>query len=97
MLGADKIFDGKKPWTYIGALTLAGVSNFYFFYMLGIFTVIYAIFLYFTKFKGFRLKEFTPVFGRFFVYTVLSLMISGVILFPMLKTMFTNSRMTAER
>lgn len=97
MLGADKIFDGKKPWTYIGALTLAGVSNFYFFYMLGIFTVIYAVFRYFTKFKGFRLKEFTPVFGRFFAYTVLSLMISGVILFPMLKTMFTNSRMTAER
>ena len=91
MLGADKIFDGKKPWTYIGALTLAGVSNFYFFYMLGIFTVIYAVFRYFTKFKGFRLKEFTPVFGRFFVYTVLSLMISGVILFPMLNTMFTNA------
>lgn len=97
MLGIDKIFDGKKPYLYIWAIVLSAVSNFYFFYMLGVFTVIYVVFRYFTKYHRFRLKEASAIVGKIGVYTVIAMMISSPILVPVIKTMMGNSRMSARK
>lgn len=97
MLGVDRIFDGKKPYFYIWSIVLSAVSNFYFFYMLGIFTVIYAVFRYFTRYQKIRLKELAPVLGKFCLYSVIALMISAFILAPVVKVMMGNSRMSTER
>ena len=37
LMGIDKIYRKEKPYVFIWSVTLAGVSNFYFFYMIGIF------------------------------------------------------------
>ena len=50
LLGAEKIFKEKKPLTFIIAIFLSGINNFYFFYLIVLLTVIYcivrALFLY---------------------------------------------------
>lgn len=97
MLGVDKIFDGKKPYLYIWSIVLSAVSNFYFFYMLGVFTVIYVIFRYFTRNRRFRLREAGIIIGKFSVYTIIAMMISSPILIPVIKTMMGNSRMSVRR
>ena len=57
-LGVDKGFDRKKgPGIYIVALIISACSNFYFFYMLGILTVIYAVFQYFGFYHSIQWKQ----------------------------------------
>ena len=56
LLGIDKIYKKQKPYVFIWSVALAGLSNFYFFYMLGIFMVLYAIFRYFDLFADRELK-----------------------------------------
>lgn len=97
MLGVDKIFDGKKPYLYIWAIVLSAVSNFYFFYMLAIFTAVYVIFRYFTKYRKLIWKELSKTIGAFAGYTVIALMISSPVLLAIIKTMMGNSRMSAEK
>ena len=82
LLGVDRILKENKPLVYIFSVGIAGMVNFYFFYMLGIFTVIYAVFRYFMVYKGWKWKTIGLLLGRFFVYSVVGLMISAVILLP---------------
>ena len=56
LLGVDRILAGKKPYVYILTLGLAGMVNFYFFYMMGILTVAYGVLRYFMVYKGLRLR-----------------------------------------
>lgn len=56
LLGVEKIFCEKKPWLYIIAVFLGGVSNFYFFYMMMIFTALYIIV---RGFKNWNISEYS--------------------------------------
>ena len=97
LLGIDKIFDKNKPYLYICSIALSAVSNFYFFYMLGIFAVIYAVFQYFISYRRIHLRSLFTWLGYFCFYTVTALLISGIILLPMVITFLSNSRMSVER
>ncbi len=97
MLGIDRIYDRKKPYLYIWTIVLSAVSNFYFFYMLAVFTVIYVVFRYFTKHSRFILREFAGMAGKIGIYTMIALMISSPVLLPIIKTMMGNSRMNVQR
>ena len=51
-LGVEKIFKKERPYLFIVITAVASMSNFYFLYMLTIFTVIYALirfYQYYTK------------------------------------------------
>lgn len=92
-LGVDKILAGKKPLVYILSLGLAGMANFYFFYMLGISTMIYGIFRYFMLYKRVDGKILGRLLWRFFLYSVTGLMISAVILLPVVMAVLGTERM----
>lgn len=95
LLGADRIFDGKKPYVYISSLALAGISNFYFFYMLGILTVIYAVFRYIMLY-GRNMKKALSWLSRFTVYSLCGILLSGAILMPVVMAVLGTDRLNAE-
>lgn len=48
LLGVEQIAAGKRPYLFIVTVFLAAISNFYFFYMLALFTAIYTLFCLFA-------------------------------------------------
>ena len=68
----------------IWSVALAGLSNFYFFYMLGIFMVLYAAVRYFEQFEDRSLKNIGRWLGTFFVYSIIAVLIAAVILLPVI-------------
>ena len=96
LLGIDKIYKKQKPYVFIWSVALAGLSNFYFFYMLGIFMVLYAIFRYFDLFADRSIKNIGKWLGIFAVYSVIAVLIAAVILFPVIIPVFGTDRFKAE-
>ena len=96
LLGADKILEGKKPFVYILSLGLAGIVNFYFFYMMGLLTVAYTAFRYFMVYKEWKWKAVGNLLGRFCLYSFLGIAISAVILLPVVMQVLGTGRMEAE-
>ena len=96
LLGIDKIYKKQKPYVFIWSVSLAGLSNFYFFYMLGIFMVLYAIFRYFDLFADRSIKNIGKWLGVFAVYSVIAVLIAAVILLPVILPVFGTDRFKAE-
>ena len=96
LLGIDKIYKKQKPYVFIGSVALAGLSNFYFFYMLGIFMVLYAIFRYFDLSADRSIKNIGKWLGIFAVYSVIAVLIAAVILLPVILPVFGTDRFKAE-
>ena len=96
LLGIDKIYKKQKPYVFIWSVSLAGLSNFYFFYMLGIFMVLYAIFRYFDLFADRSIKNIGKWLGIFAVYSVIAVLIAAVILLPVILPVFGTDRFKAE-
>ncbi len=97
LLGVDKIFDGKNPAVFIIFTSVAAMSNFYFFYMEIALALLYAVFRYFSINRGFKLKSFFTVIGKFALYGFNSFLISAVILLPVLSVMLNSSRFEASK
>ena len=96
LLGIDKIYKKQKPYVFIWSVALAGLSNFYFFYMLGIFMVLYAIFRDFDLFADRSIKNIGKWLGVFAVYSVIAVLIAAVILLPVILPVFGTDRFKAE-
>ena len=96
LLGIDKIYKKQKPYVFIWSVALAGLSNFYFFYMLGIFMVLYAIVRYFDLFADRSIKNIGKWLGVFAVYSVIAVLIAAVILLPVILPVFGTDRFKAE-
>lgn len=94
--GIDQIFAKKKPWLYMGVLTCALMSNFYFAYMLCIIIVFYDIWKYFLVEHKFQLKRVGYWVGRFLVYSLISAATAGVLLLPTIMTTLGTGRMQAK-
>ena len=96
LMGIDKIYRKEKPYVFIWSVTLAGVSNFYFFYMIGIFMVLYAAFEYFHMFEKCSLKDIGRWLAVFAVYSLIAVMMAAVVLLPVLIPLFGTQRFQAE-
>ena len=96
LLGIDKIYKKQKPYVFIWSVALAGLSNFYFFYMLGIFMVLYAILRYFDLSADRSIKNIGKWLGIFAVYSVIAVLIAAVILLPVILPVFGTDRFKAE-
>ena len=72
------------------------ISNFYFFYMIAIFMVIYAVYRYFMIFKKIRIKELLGWIGKFAGYGIVGLMFACVIFLPTVMVLFGTDRMSAD-
>ena len=96
LMGIDKIYKKEKPYVYIWSVAIAGLSNFYFFYMIVIFMVLYAVFRFFQVFRDHSLKNIGHWLGVFIVYSVIALLIAAVILLPVLLPVFGTERFNAS-
>lgn len=96
LMGIDKIYKKEKPYIFIWSVALAGLSNFYFFYMLGIFMVLYAAVRYFEQFEDRSLKNIGRWLGTFFVYSIIAVLIAAVILLPVILPVLGTDRFKAQ-
>ncbi|MCR5526998.1 MAG: YfhO family protein [Lachnospiraceae bacterium] len=97
LYGADKVLEKKSPLIFIISLTYAGLSNFYFLYMLVVLAVSYVIFRYFINVRKFIIKDALIVAGKFILFGASAMMMSAVILLPAVMTMTSSSRYSADR
>lgn len=97
-MAMDKIMQkegGKLQYIFLIALT--GLSNFYFFYMICLLIVIYAIFDYVYLHKKLVLNEILKEIGSFIVYSILGVGMSGVIFLPAMINIVSVPRLTVEK
>ena len=91
-LGVEKIFKKERPYLFIVITAVASMSNFYFLYMLTIFTVIYALIRFYQYYTKERLKNFFVLLRNFAGYYILGVALSAVILLPAVDGFLGNGR-----
>ena len=98
LLGIEKFLCEKKPLLYILAVCLGGISNFYFFYMMMVFTALYIIVRGFMKLDGSKDSIFEKakkyIFGilPFLPYTILGIGLACGIFLPIVISFVQNPR-----
>lgn len=96
ILGIDKIFKKEKPYLYVIMVGISCISNFYFFYMIAIFMVIYAIYRYFMLFGKIRIKELLNWVVKFAALGVIGILMACVVFLPTVMALFGTDRISAE-
>ena len=96
LIGIDKIFRKEKPWLYVIMVAVSAVSNFYFFYMIVLMMVIYAVIRYLMIYKKIRIRELVPCLGTFAGWSLLGVGISLPVLLPSAMYVLGTGRMSAR-
>ena len=94
--GVEMILRKKRPYILTAAVFVSAVSNFYFFYIIAILTVIYAAVRFIEKY-GKRLKDYIRPFLQISLASVIGTMMAGLVLLPVIHTFLTDSRMDIVR
>ena len=97
LLGVEKIFRNEKPLVYIVAVFVSAISNFYFFYMIVILTVVYVLARIFTDKEKRQTKIIISYIGRFAGYAIIGVMLAGILFLPIMMTFIGNSRISATQ
>lgn len=95
LLGAEMIFRGQKPWLFIGAVALAGLSNFYFFYMICLFTLLYVLVRMWDYCPKGERKRIWSYLWRFALYALIGILMAGALFYPSIRTTLASSRQAA--
>ncbi len=95
-IGVDRIIRKKKPYLFVIMTCISALSNFYFFYMLTVLILIYAIIRFFYTYDK---SNPEPVWKLFFrtafrtgLYYTLGVVMSAIILLPVLAAFYNNGR-----
>ena len=91
LLGVEQITAGKRPYLFVITVFLAAISNFYFFYMLALFTAIYTLFLLVCRYRH-RAKEAFGVFFKIAGSAILGMILSAIILLPVILAFIGDGR-----
>lgn len=97
LLGADRLFDGRRPTLYIAAIALAALSNFLFFYMMAVLLVLYALAKYLHRYGVRQLRPLPGLVGRFVLYSLVGIAVAGATLLPTVLEMFGSARFGLDR
>ena len=95
LIGVEKIFFKENPALFIISVALATLSNFYFAFMLIIFTVIYVIVRYFSLPLEKTWKQFLSSVVKFAGFGLIGILISCIILLPIIMV-YTNTARSAQ-
>ena len=97
LMGVDKVLDGKSGLQYALVYALAGISNFYFFYMLTIIVLLYTIVRY-AKLYGsfFPVKRLLKHIARMLAYSLLGAGVAAVLLLPSMMSILSASRVNVD-
>lgn len=96
LMGIEKVYKKEKPYLFIWSVAIAAMSNFYFFYMISVFMVLYAAFRYFGIFRKRSVKDVFRWFLKFTGFYLVSLMIAALIFLPVVMTLFGTERFQAQ-
>ncbi len=92
LIGVERVLHGEKGHLLIAVTALSSLSNFYFFYMIAILTVIYFIIRFFSMKHENRKKELGICLGRTVFFSLTGTAISACLLLPMLLRFLSDSR-----
>lgn len=93
-LGIEKVLKKENPLMLILAVFVAAVSNFYFFYMLAILMVIYALV---RLLSIYRIKEWKPItvnLLKIAVFSAIGIMMAAVLFLPNCMAFLGNNRVS---
>lgn len=102
MWGVHRLVDEGKMLPYIIPLALMFVAHFYIGYMIGFFTLLYYIYVCFSKENRIFPKSFMTVCLKFFVGTIIAIMCATIVLIPVYNSLklgkleFTDPDFTAR-
>lgn len=96
LLGAQFVIDRRRPWLLIASVFLAAVSNFYFFYMIALVTVLYVGLMLFVPFAKDKLKDSLAAIGRVALFAATGVLLSGFLLYPAFLLIMSSSRASAD-
>lgn len=94
IMGIERIFHKKKPYLFIGSVAVSALSNFYFFYMLVLATVLYAA-VRMTALYRRDLKTGMQMLLKTALSSILGLGLSAIVFLPCFYAFSGNTRMTA--
>lgn len=92
LIGVEKIFKREKPYFFVFTVCISAISNYYFLYMLTIFTFLYALIRFFSYIHEKYVPNFFKILGRFSGYYILGIGLSAVILLPAVIGFLGNAR-----
>ena len=95
LLGVDKVYREKKCSLFIGMLALAGITNFYFFYMICFFAFIYIIVSYCFIVKDWTIKSIVKWFFCFLGTSLVAVLLASVVLLPVLGVFLQSERISS--
>ena len=94
LLGVDKVFKKEKPYVLVVTAALAGITNFYFFYMLSVWVFIYGIYRYFMLFgkDGLNFRQIAGWLLKCICYYLIGVAVAAFMLFPRIMKLFDSER-----
>ena len=92
LMGVEKVYRKEKPYLFMFMVTIAAISNFYFFYMLTVAAVIYAL----LRFSQYKEEGFFKTLARFSGWYLLGIGLAAVILLPVLIAFSGNARTASD-
>lgn len=97
LMGIEKIYKKEKPYLFICATAVAAMSNFYFFYMICLLIIIYAVFRYISLHQKLVASEILKEIRYFICYSLLGIGMSCLIFLPALFNILSVSRLNVEK
>lgn len=94
ILGVEKIIKKERPYLFIGAVSLSAVSNFYFFYMLVLATVIYVAVRLLREYHSDMRTAVLPLL-KIGGASVLGVLLAAVIFLPVCGTVLGDARIAS--
>lgn len=95
IIGIEKLLKKEKPYFYVLAVGISALSNFYFFYMLVLLTVIY-VFARLAMIHKKQISGWIRDLVKTGLYSVFGLGIAAVVFVPTVMTFLGDARMSAQ-
>ena len=97
-IGVDKIFKKEKPYLFILVIALAGVTNFYYFFMLTVWVFIYGVYRYFMLFgkDGIKFSQISGWIIKCIGYYLLGVAMAAILLVPIIMQLLNSERFSNQ-
>lgn len=96
LLGAEKILRKERPTFYVIMIFVAAVSNFYFFYILVLLTILYVAFRFFSLYREQVWKNLLVCLGKFLGYSLLGVLMACCLFLPICLTYLSDARASSD-
>ena len=96
LLGVEKVLRGEKPYVLCLSVFAAAVSNFYFFYMIVLETIIYVLVRCCVLYGWRRKREFGAAVFKIGICSLIGVLLAAVILLPVILVYLNDYRAVKE-